>query len=300
MENAAVSDVTGLVVAQLLVNGILFGTMYGIAAIGLSLIFGTMRLVFIAQGALIVFFAYICFWLSTLFNLDPYLSLAIIVPLGLVLGIAFYYVIFKEAAALEDKNVSFLLAVGLMFLTENLMTVIWTANPRTVVTAYASQVLRPGGLNIPLTQSIALLLAIIGTLLVYVFLKRTLVGIAVRAAAEDMVSVTLMGIDPNIVSAAAFAVGIGLAGLAGVGLATVYSFDPMYGFTFALKALIALALGGIGNVFGALVGGIALGFIESFGSYFVAGWTDAIAFGVFLLVLMLLPEGIFGKSIKKA
>lgn len=294
-------DVTILIVAQLLINGILFGTMYGIAAIGLSLIFGTMRIIFIAQGALIVFFAYVCYWLSTLLHLDPYLSLTVITPLGLIIGLIFYYAVFKEAAALEDKNISLLLAVGLMFLAENLMTVIWTANPRAIVTEYGSQVLRSGGLNIPLTQLIALLIVVIATVLVFLFLKRTLVGIAVRAAAEDMVSVTLMGINPHVVNAAAFAVGIGLAGVAGVGLATVYSFDPMYGFSFALKALIALALGGIGNVFGAVVGGILLGVIESFGSYFVGGgWTDAIAFAVFLAVLMFLPQGIFGKSNKKA
>src|SRR3972149_8151114 len=125
-------------IAQILVNGILFGTMYGIAAVGLSLIFGTMRLIFLAQGTMIVFFAYICYYLFTLLGIDPYLSLVLIIPLAGLVGMGLYYGLFKEAAALEDKNVSLLLAVGLMYLAENLMLVLWTPNPRTIVTAYTS------------------------------------------------------------------------------------------------------------------------------------------------------------------
>jgi branched-chain amino acid transport system permease protein len=289
----------GLVV-QVLVSGILFGTMYGIAAIGLSLIFGTMRIIFFAQGAMIVFFAYICYWLFTLLGIDPYLSLLLIIPISMLLGIGFYYGLFKEAAALEDRVSSLLIAIGLIYLVENLMTKVWTANPRSIETPYMSYVLRPLGINIPFTRLIALLIAVLSTVGVFVFLRRTFIGTAVRAASEDVVSATLMGINPNWVNAVAFAIGIGLTGIAGVTLATVYSFDPVYGFIFALKAMIALALGGFGNVGGALLGGILLGLIESLGSFFVgAGWNEAIAFGVFLLVLSFRPQGLFGGSVKK-
>src|SRR3972149_2859397 len=133
-------------IAQILINGILFGTMYGIAAVGLSLIFGTMRIIFLAQGTIIVFLSYICYWLLTLLGIDPYVSLAIVVPFAALLGMGFYYGLFKGAAALEDKNVSLLLAVGLMYLLENLMLVLWTPNPRTIVTAYTSWVFRYAGL----------------------------------------------------------------------------------------------------------------------------------------------------------
>jgi branched-chain amino acid transport system permease protein len=285
---------------QLLVSGILFGTMYGIAAIGLSLIFGTMRIIFFAQGAMIVFFAYICYWLFTLLGIDPYISLLLIIPISMLLGSAFYYGLFKEAAALEDKVSSLLIAVGLIFLLENLMTVMWTPDPRSIVTAYTSYVLRPLGINITFTRLIALVIAVLSTIGVFFFLRKTLIGTAVRAASEDIVSTTLMGINPNWVNAIAFAIGIGLTGIAGVTLATVYSFDPVYGFIFALKAMIALALGGFGNVGGALLGGILLGLIESLGSFFVgAGWNEAIAFAVFLLVLSFRPQGLFGGSVEK-
>ena len=98
-------------ITQLLVNGILFCTMYGIAAIGLSLIFGTMRIIFIAQGTMIIFLAYICYWLFALLGIDPYLSLVLVVPISLLLGMGIYQGLFKEAAALEDKNISLLIAI---------------------------------------------------------------------------------------------------------------------------------------------------------------------------------------------
>lgn len=290
-------------VLQLIVNGILFGAMYGIAAIGMSLIFGTMRILFLAQGTIIIFFAYICFWLFTLVGMDPYLSLVVVVPLSFIIGIVFYQVLFREAAALEDKNVSLLIAIGLMFLVENLMTVFWTGNPRSLNTDYATLVFRPFpfDLGFPFTRSMGLIMAVLSTVGVVIFLKKTYIGLAVRAASQNMVWTTLMGVNPHWVNSVAFAIGIGLAGVAGVGLGTVYPFDPFYGFIFALKAVIALALGGIGSVTGALLGGILLGLIESLASFFFSGgWSDAISFGVFLLVLMFKPEGLFVRSTKKA
>jgi len=290
----------GLIV-QLFVNGILFGTMYGIAAIGLSLIFGTMRIIFLAQGTMIIFLAYICYWLFTLLGIDPYLSLVVVVPLSLLLGAGLYQILFREAAGLEDKNISLLIAIGLMFLVENLMTVVWTANPRSITTAYTSLAFRPMGINISFTRLIGLLMAVLSTVGVVIFLRKTLIGMAVRAASEDIEAATLVGISPHRVNSVAFAIGIGLAGVAGVGLAAIYPFDPFYGFIFALKALISLALGGIGSVVGALLGGILLGLLESLASFFFSGgWSDAISYAAFLIVLMFKPEGLFVRSIQKA
>ena len=288
-------------IAQVVVNGILFGSMYGIAAIGLSLIFGTMRIVFIAQGAVIVLFAYFCFWLFSLLGIDPYLSLIPIVLLSLLLGAAFYYGLFKEAAALKDRIGSLLIAVGLMFFLENFMTVVWTPNPRAIVTSYGFYTFNLFGIHFTLVRLIGLVLAVLATIGVSTFLKKTLIGTAVRATSEDVEASTLMGINPNRVNAVTFAIGIGLAAIAGTTLATTYSFDPVYGFDFAIKALVALTLGGIGRVGAALMGGIILGLIELLGTYFVgAGWSQAIVFAVFLLALTFRPQGLFGGASEKA
>ena len=288
-------------IVQALVNGILFGTMYGTAALGLSLIFGTMRIVFIAQGAVIIFFSYLCFWLFSLLGIDPYLSIIPIVLLALLLGAALYYILFKEAAALQDRISSLLIAVGLMFILENFMEVVWTPNPRAVVTSYGFATFTILGTNITLVRLIALAIAIVATTAVFLFLKKTLMGTAVRATSEDGETATLMGISPNRVNAVAFAIGIGLAAIAGINFATTYSFDPKYGFDLAIKALIALTLGGIGNVSGALLGGIIIGVIESLASYFVGmGWAQAILFVIFILTLILRPQGLFGNNSQKA
>ena len=284
-------------IAQVFVNGILFGTMYGIAAIGLSLIFGTMRIVFISQGAVIVFLGYLFFWLFHLLGIDPYLSLIPIIIVSFILGVGFYYGLFKEAAALKDRIGSLLIAVGLMFFLENFMTVVWTPNPRAVVTKYGFFAFNLFGINITLTRLIGLVLAILATLGTLAFLKKTRIGTAVRAASEDVEAATLMGINPNRVNAVAFAIGMGLAAIAGINFATTYSFDPVYGFDVAIKALIALTLGGIGTVHGALLGGILLGVIESLGTYTVgSAWAQAVCFAVFLLVLILKPNGLFGRT----
>jgi branched-chain amino acid transport system permease protein len=286
---------------QLFINGILFGTMYGLAAIGLSLIFGTMRIIFLAQGAVIVLMAYACYWLFTLLHVDPYVSTVIIAPAALLLGGGLYQALFRRAQKMEDKNVSLLIAVGLMFLLENFMAVVWTPNPRSISTSYTSSSLAVVGLDISFTRLMGFVMAILSTAVVTLFLKKTLVGKAVRAASEDIEAARLVGINPHWVNTMAFAIGIGLSGIAGIAISTTYPFDPYFGFVFSLKAMIALALGGLGSVSGALLGGIILGLLESWAAFFVSGgWADAMGYAVFLLVLLFNPEGLFVRSIKKA
>ena len=287
------------IILQLLINGILFGTMYGIAAIGLSLIFGTMQIIFIAQGTIIIVSAFLCFWLFSLYSIDPYLSLLIIVPLSWFLGQGLYHVIFRKVAG--SKITSLLVAFGLMVLIEHAMSVVWTPNTRAVRTGYTAYGIPLLGFKISLTRLIAFFMAIISTLGVTLFLKKTLVGKAVRAATEDLEAARLVGISPNRVNGITFAMGIALAGIAGVSTATTYPFDPYFGLIFSLKAMIALALGGLGSVGGAFLGGVLLGVLESLASFFISGgWADAVSYGVFLLVLMFRPEGLFIRSYKKA
>ncbi len=282
--------------AQILVNGILLGSMYGIAAIGLSLIFGTMRIIFLAQGTMIVLFAYLTYWSFEKAGIDPYLSLFTVVPLAFVMGLGLFYLLFRKAAALEDKNVSLLLAVGLMYLIDNLILKIWSATPRGLNLSYSGAVLVVGDIRVPWLRLALLGLALGSALVVYLFLKKTRVGTAVRAASEDMEATTIQGINSVWVCAVSFAIGIALAGVAGVGMATVYSFDYQFGFTFAIKALVALALGGMGNVFGALAGGLLLGIIENLAAYYIGiAWIEVASYGTFMLVLIFLPQGLFGR-----
>ena len=288
------------VLIQLLVNGILLGAIYGIAAIGLSLIFGTMQIVFLAQGTMIILAAYGSYWLFRPWSIDPYASILIVLPIALIVGAGFYEALFRKVSR-QGKFPSLLIAFGLMALLENLMFVAFTGNARALQTSYAASAFNVLGINISFVRLLVLAMGLLGTVVVFFFLKKTILGKAVRAASENLDNATLVGITPHTVNAITFALCIGLAGLAGVAVATTYAFDPFAGFVFSLKAMIALALGGMGTVVGALFGGILLGAVESYGSFFVgSGWADVIAYAVFLLVLMFKPEGLFtrDKSVK--
>jgi branched-chain amino acid transport system permease protein len=278
---------------QLLINGILFGTMYGIAAIGLSLIFGTMRIVFIAQGTMIILAAYGSFWLFKLWGMDPYVSILFVVPASLIVGIGFYQALFRKVAK-AGQFPTLLIAFGLMALLENLMFVVFTGNTRALQTSYSTYALTLLGMKISFGRLMVFVMAILATAGVNFFLKKTLLGKAVRAASENLEYAMLVGITPHQVNTVTFALGMGLAGLAGVATATTYAFDPFSGFVFGLKAMIALALGGMGNVAGALLGGMLLGVVESYSAFLLSGgWADVISYAVFLLVLMFKPEGLF-------
>ena len=288
------------VFVQILINGILFGSMYGVAALGLSLIFGSMQIIFIAQGTVMILAAYFSYWMFTLVSLDPFFSLLLSLPVFMGLGWLIYRGLFYKVAA-AGKNPSLLLAFGLMVLLQNLMSFAWTPNPRAIKTSYTALGLAVGSLQISFTRLMVFFIGLAATGLVFLFMRKSLWGKAVRAASEDMKAAAILGISPRRVSSLTFAIGIALAGVAGVGTATTYPFDPYFGFLFSLKALIAVAFGGLGSVGGALLGGILLGVIESVGSYVISGgWADAISYAAFILVIMLKPEGLFGKALRSA
>ena len=280
---------------QMFINGILLGCMYGVAAIGLSLIFGCMEIVFIAQGAVIILAAYCVYWIVTLSSIDPLFGFLLILPIFLAFGWIMYQGLFRWVAK-SGKNPSLLLAFGLMVLFENLMSVVWSPDVRTIKTGYSSATLSFSSINISITRLIVGVVALIATGLVFLFLKKTMVGKAVRAVSEDMHAASILGISPVGVSAVTFALGIAFAGVAGTAVCITYPFDPFFGLYFSLKALVAVAFGGLGSVGGALIGGIILGVLESLSSYMIgAGWADAVAYAAFLVILIFRPEGILGR-----
>ena len=287
------------IIVQVLINGVLLGCMYGVAAIGLSLIFGSMRIIFIAQGSVIILAAYMAYWLFRYFGIDPFLSLIFCVPVFMVLGLLMYWGMFRRIV--NSPNSTIILAFGIMAFLENGMSVLWSPSSRAITTAYAGKSFHILGLNISISRFFVFILCGVVTLIVWLFLKKTMWGKAVRGAALDMKATALMGISPLKVSALTFAIGIGLAAVAGVSTSTTFAFDPYFGFIFSLKAMIAVAFGGLGNVPGAAVGGILLGVLEALGAYFISpGMADAVAYAAFLLVLIFMPEGLFGRSVKKA
>ncbi len=284
---------------KILMNGVLVGCMYGVAAIGLSLIFGCMEIVFIAQGAVMILAAYCIYWMFTWTSIDPFFGFLAIIPIFLGFGWIMYTGLFQRVAK-AGKNPSLLLAFGLMVLLEHVMSLVWSPNTRTVAASYSAVALRLSGIIISFTRLMVSIIALITTGLVFLFLKKTMLGKAVRGVSEDMRAAALLGISPIQVSAATFSIGIALAGIAGVATSITYPFDPYFGFLFSLKALIAVAFGGLGSVVGAFLGGIILGALESLSSYTIsAGWADAVAYVAFLIILVMRPKGLLGRSVEK-
>jgi branched-chain amino acid transport system permease protein len=173
----------------------------------------------------------------------------------MLFGAGTYRLLFKNISGRGEagKAASLLLAFGMMSFLENLMTVLWTPNTRSIRTSYTAIGFDFLGINFSFARLMAFVMALVATILVTLFLKKTMLGKAVRAASENLESAKLVGITPHKVNTITFAIGIGLAGLAGIATATTYSCDPYFGFVFSLKAMIALALGGMGSIFGAWI-----------------------------------------------
>ncbi len=284
---------------QVVINGLLLGCMYGVAAIGLSLIFGCMQIIFIAQGAIMILAAYCVYWLYTLTPVNPLFGFLLIIPVFWGVGWVIYKGMFQRVAKV-GQSPTLLLAFGLMILLENLMLYFWSPDVRSVKTAFSTSALGLWGVNISVTRLIVAAVALLSTGIVFLFLKKTMVGKAVRGVSEDRTTGMLLGISPAKVSAVTFAIGIAMAGVAGAATSIIYPFDPYFGFIFSLKALIAVAFGGLGNVGGALLGGLILGLLESLSSYTISpGWADAVSYAVFLLVLILRPQGLLGRAFEK-
>jgi branched-chain amino acid transport system permease protein len=243
--------------------------------------------------------AYCVFWMVTLTPVPPFWGFLLIIPVFFIFGYALYTGLFRRAAK-TGQNPSLLLAFGLMVLLERLMALIFSNDYRTVATKTAATALEFSGVTFSVNRIIVAIAAVIAATFVFIFLKKTTLGKAVRGVSIDMEAASLLGINPTWVSSITFSIGIALAGFAGVATSIIYPFDPYFGFIFSLKALIAVAFGGLGSVGGALLGGILLGVLESLSAYTISGgWADAVAYGAFMLVLIFRPQGLLGRRTDK-
>jgi branched-chain amino acid transport system permease protein len=287
------------ILAQQLVLGVMIGGLYGLGAVGLSLVFGVLKVLNVAHGELIMLGGYGAFWLFALFGLDPFASLLLVLPLSLLLGLGLYCVLFGFVVRADEetrvKN-SLLIGFGLALVLHALAVRLWTADDRSIDTAYAGSAISLGGLSIPLVRlaSLALAFALIGG--VHLLLKHWRWGQAIRATAEDWQAALLTGIDIRRAYLLAFAIGTGLAGAAGTLVSVGYSINPSIGLEWTLKALIVVVLAGLGSTFGTFVGGLFLGVAEAASAAAFGGpYREVVGLVIFVAVLVLRPRGLFGQ-----
>jgi len=270
---------------QSLISGILIGGVYALIGIGLTIIFGVMRVINFAHGDLMMLGMYATFYLFSLGKIDPFLSIVIVIPLMFLVGALLQKVLINRILGALPQN-QILLTIGLGLIMSNSIMLAFTSDYKILSTSYSSSSITLFGISIstPLVISFAITVAI--TLALYWFLLRTDTGQAIRATAQDREAARLMGINVKRMSIIAFGLGASLAGTAGALISPTYYIFPQVGSTFTLKAFVITVLGGI-----------VIGVAESVvGVYLGSGWKEVIVFVLFLLVLLFKPSGFFGKS----
>jgi len=287
-------DLVGFV--QTVASGVLTGGVYAMVGIGLSLIFGVMRIVNFAHGEFMAVGMYIAFALFRSLHVDPYLSLVVVAPAGFLLG-AFVERVLLAPIQNAAEHSLILMTVGVGLILSNALLLIFGAHPETIYTSYSTRTVRIAAitLSVPLLVSFALTVIVVAAL--FLVLTRTDLGRAIRGAAQNRDAAELQGVDTRFVQTAVFGIGIVLSMAAGVLLLPALYVFPTVGGIFTLKAFVVTVLGGMGSVVGAIWGGLLLGIVESVGAGLGAtGYRDAFGLVAFLLVLLVRPQGLFGTS----
>jgi branched-chain amino acid transport system permease protein len=285
-------------VIQNIVFGLLVGALYGLAALGLSLVFGVTKYLNVAHGELLMIGGYASFWMFSLLDIDPFLSIITTILFLLVIGLVLYKLLFARMVKLPEeakiKN-TLLVGFGLSVILQNLALRLWTADDRGITTLYSSEVLTFLGIRFPVVRLASLGVALVFLLLIHLFLRKTYTGKAIRATVQDWEAATLMGINIQKVYLISFIIGAALAGVAGTLVSVNYSIEPSMGLNWTLKALIVMVLGGLGSITGTFVGGLVLGVTESFTSLLISSnYREVVGLILFLLVLIFRPQGLFG------
>ncbi len=282
------------IVAQAVINGLLIGGIYALVSIGVTLVFGVVKIVNFAQGEFVMIGMYISFFLASQFGIDPIISLVVSMPVLFVIGVLVQHFLIRRVLGLNDMPQIFL-TFALSLLILNIALMLLTANYRTVHTWYSDEALHIGGLYIPLAKLFAFVLAMVLSACLWLFLHTTDLGKAMRAAAQKPEVAMLMGINPNRVFCVAFGVALALAGAAGSLLMPFYPAYPMVGQVFVLMAFVAVVMGTLGNVVGALIASLLMGVAESLGIQFVGADSGLIVvFAMLLLTLAFRPNGLAG------
>ena len=282
-------------IPQLLASTILLGGIYALIAVGLTLIFGVMRVVNFAHGEFLMLGMYLAFWAFTLLGLDPYVTLVLGLPVIFAGGWLSYHLVMRPVIH-ASHNVQVFTTVGLSIALQALALVLWSADAQFVRTSYYAVVIRFSGVAVNLAQIAAFVVAVLFTTGLFAFMRWSYAGKIMRATAQDRHAASLMGIDTARVFALTWAVGITCVGVAGVVLAPIYPVYPSIGLQFVLIAYVAVVLGGLGDMVGALIASLVVAFVEVVGSYVIGtAWKEVLYLLLFIAILVIRPAGLFGQ-----
>ena len=281
---------------QAVLSGLLMGGVYSLIGIGLTIIFGVMQVINFAHGDLVMVGMYVTWLLFTHAHVDPFVSVLITAPLMFLLGALIQRGVIQRVLGAAAEN-QILLTIGVGLLLSNTAMLLFTSDYQLLTTTYSSSSFSLFGISV--SQSLVFAFVITGAVAVglYLFLMKTDTGQAIRATAQDREAAQLMGINVTRMSMLAFGIGAALAGTAGALIAPTYYIFPQVGHAFTLKSFVIVVLGGMGSVVGATLGGILIGIVESLAAlYLASGLKECVVFGLFLLLLLFRPSGLFGRA----
>lgn len=279
---------------QSLVSGALTGSLYAMIGVGLTVVFGVMRIINLAHGEMVMLGMFGAYWGQALWRLDPFVSLLLWAPLMFVAGMGVYRFLLRPVIPGGELN-TLLYTAGLSLLLANVALLLWTGDYRTISLSYGADPIRPLGIAVAVPLLLAFLLALAITGGLWAFLMRTDLGRAIRATSQNVDAAVLMGVDVGRVAVVTFGLGTALAAAAGVLLAPSLYLYPTVGELLVVKCFVVVVLGGLGSVPGAIAGGVLLGVVESLGAVYVSStYKDGIGYVLFLAVLLYRPAGLFG------
>lgn len=279
---------------QLLVNGALLGGAYAIFSIGLTLIFGVVRVVNFAHGEFLMVGMYAVWLMAQTMGLHPYAAAFPAIVLLCALGMVMQRFVIQPLLS-ADAHIQIFATVGVSTALLNLALMVFGADVRKVETQFGTEGMQLGPLTLVTGQLITFVVAIVVAAAMQVFLKHTFIGRAFRALAQNRVAAALMGVNVKALYVLAFGIGAGLVGLASALLAVQYPVFPTFGQYFVLTAFVIVVLGGMGSLAGAVVGSLVIGLIDSLAGFYAGPeLKEVVYFVVFLIILIVRPTGLFG------
>jgi branched-chain amino acid transport system permease protein len=286
-------------ILDVVIAGLLLGGIYALIAVGLSMQYGVARVLNIAHGEFIMIGAFVTWWLFTAFGINPLVSLAICGPVVFIIGFAFYRTLFtrlrtSSASQAAFEGNSMLACFGLLFIIQNVVILIWGADVKGY--SYLAFPVNFGGAVFAANRLITLGFAMVIGAIFYLFLARTRMGKAIRAAAQDPATAGLMGVNINQVLALCFGFGALMAGVGGTLISISYKIQPTMGLEYTIIALIVIVLGGLGSIPGSFIGGLLLGLVGSIVTYIEPGLALVAYYVIFMVLLLAKPTGILGKK----
>ncbi|MBI2202460.1 MAG: branched-chain amino acid ABC transporter permease, partial [Candidatus Rokubacteria bacterium] len=278
---------------QQLANGIMVGGIYGLMALGLTLIYGVLYIPNFALGHQAMIAAYLTFFLVSLYNVNYFVAVAIAMVALAALGMVLERFAFRPLRNAPHVN-GFIVAFGLLFVLESGALIAWGATYRKIDTVYEREILTILGARLPLQRVLVVVAVVVVIVAMQLFLKRTMAGAALRAVSQERDAAQLVGIDVDRVAALTMAVGSALGAAAGGLIGPIILVFPTMGNLMVVKAFVIIVLGGMGSVVGAIVGGFLLGLVESFAAGYISpSFKDLYAFLFLVIVLAVRPTGLF-------